>query len=237
MEPTELLSMLARALAKVDTDRPLAMRLCEACVDMLQAQGGAFTVSAEPGGRQAVSTPGMFEQLEPLQEILGEGPVHKALTEDRLVVLRIDGVLIEGAINEFPVFSQMAESVGDDVTLYAVPMRAGKRVVGVLSLYVTADPVARSAQDLQVLADAVGMSLLGDVESLDWSERARLHQATGMVLAQLRVPPDDALAVIRAHAFSHSMSLLSVAEAVLERHLTFSLDEPKDEKIEGTEDS
>ena len=237
MEPTELLSMLARALAKVDTDRPLAMRLCEACVDTLRAQGGALTVAAEPGERQAVSTPGMFEQLEPLQEILGEGPVHKAMTEDRLVVLRIDGVAIEGVVNEYPVFSQQAGTVGDDVTLYAVPMRAGSRVIGVLSLYVTADPPARSQADLQLLADAVGVSLLGDVESLDWSERALLHQATGMVVAQLRVPPDDAFAVIRAHAFSHSTSLQSVAEDVLARSLTFSLDEPENDKTERTEES
>lgn len=236
MDPAELLSMLARALAKVDTDRPLAMRLCEACVDTLRAQGGAFTVSAEPGEHLSVSTPGMFEQLEPLQEILGEGPVHKAMAEDRLVILRIDDVAIAGVVNEYPVFSQLAGTVGDDLTLYAVPMRSGSRVVGVLSLYVTADPPARSAEDLQFLADAVGASLLGDVESLDWSERAQLHQATGMVLAQLRVPPDDALAVIRAHAFSHSTSLLSVAEDVLERRLTFSLDEPESDQTEGTKE-
>ena len=227
--------MLARALAKVDADRPLAMRLCEACVDMLRAQGGALTVSAEQGERLAVSTPGMFEQLEPLQEILGEGPVHKAMAEDRLIVLRIDGVRMDGVVNEYPVFSQLAGSVGDEVTLYAVPMRAGSRVIGVFSLYVTADPPARSAEDLQLLADTVGASLLGDDESLDWSARAQLHQATGMVLAQLQVPPDDALAVIRAHAFSQSTSLLSVAEDVLERRLTFSLDESKDDNTEGTE--
>ncbi|WP_369372181.1 GAF and ANTAR domain-containing protein [Promicromonospora sp. Populi] len=236
MDPSELSHALARALAKGNTDRPSAMRLCEACVDTLQAQGGAFTVSAEPGERLAISTPGMFEQLEPLQEILGEGPVNRALAEDRLIVLRIDGLVIEGAVDEYPVFSQLAESVGDDVTLYAVPMRARSRVVGVLSLYVSADPPARSAEDLQFLADTVGASLLGDDDSLDWSERALLHQATGMVLAQLRVSPDDALAVIRAHAFARSTSLLSVAEEVLERRLTFSLDEPMNDEPVGPAD-
>ncbi|MCA5893998.1 GAF and ANTAR domain-containing protein [Isoptericola sp. NEAU-Y5] len=231
MEPTQLLSLLARSLAKVDTDRPLAMRLCEACVDILRAQGGALTVSAVPGERLAVSTPGAFEQLEPLQEVLGEGPVHQAMSEDRLVVMHVDGVT-----DDYPVFSQLAGTVGGQVMLYAVPMRAGGRVVGVFSLYVTADPQDRSSEDLQFLADAVGASLLGDADSLDWSERAQIHQATGMVTAQLRVPPEDALAVLRAHAFARSTSLLSVALDVLERRLTFSLDESQDDTIDRTED-
>lgn len=230
MEPTELLSLLARSLAKVKTDRPLAMRLCEACVDILRAAGGAITLSAAPGEQVAVSTPGMFDQLESLQEVLGEGPVPQAMTEDRLVVMQRDGMA-----KEYPVFSQLIGPVEDDVTFYAVPMRAGGRVVGVFSLYVTADPQARDADDLQFLADAVGASLLGAAESLDWSDRAQIHQATGMVLAQLRVNPEDALAVIRAHAFSRSTSLLAVAHDVLERRLTFSLDESND-RTERTED-
>jgi len=57
-----------------------------------------------------------------------------------------------------------------------------------------------------------------------------------MVIAQLRVPPDDALAVIRAHAFARSTSLQSVAEDVLDRRLTFSLDEATHDRSGRTED-
>ncbi|WP_344249767.1 GAF and ANTAR domain-containing protein [Isoptericola hypogeus] len=230
MDPTELLGLLARSLARVDADRPLPLRLCEACVEILRAQGAALTV-ATPGDRLAVSTPGAFEQLEPLQEVLGEGPVHQAMAEDRPVVVRIDG-----GSNDYPVFSQLAGSVGGDVTIHAVPMRAGGRVVGVISLYVTAGRLARSADDVQFLADAVGTSLLGDVETLDWSERSRVHQATGMVVAQLKIPPDDALAVIRAHAFARAATLQSVADDVLHRRLTFSHDEPTDDATDRTEE-
>ncbi|MEV0951513.1 GAF and ANTAR domain-containing protein [Promicromonospora sp. NPDC050249] len=215
----QLLSLLACSLAK-DTVRPWAMRLCEACVDALGAQGGALTVLGGPGERVAVSTPGAFEDLEPLQEVLGEGPVPQAMAEDQPVVTRLGTV-----VDEYPVFSQLAGPVGGEVTLYAVPMRAGGHVVGVLSLYVTDDPQARSAQDLRFLADIVGASLLGDTELPDGSERAWLHRAAGMVIAQLGIGVEDALAVIRANAFSRSTSLRSVAEDVLERRLTFSLDE------------
>jgi hypothetical protein len=222
MEPPELLNLLVRSLARTDTDRPLPLRLCQACVSAFQAQGGALTVaySDTPEERVAVSTPGVFERLEPLQEVLGEGPVHQALAEDRLVVMHLGAVA-----DEYPVFSQLAGSVAADVTLYAVPMRPGGRVVGVLSLYVATDPHARDVEELQFMANALGAFLQGDVEPLDWSERAVFHQAIGMVVAQLGVNPDDASAVIRAHAFSRSASLLSVAQGVVDRRLTFSHEE------------
>lgn len=220
MDPPELLSMLVRNLAETDDDRPLLTRLCEACVDTFQAQGGALTVLAGRGEQAAVSTPGVFEDLEPLQEVLGEGPVHQAMAEDRLVVARI-GTLVD----EYPVFSQLTESVGGKPTLYAVPMRGDGRVVGVFSLYVTAHPQSRSPEGLQLVADAVGTVVLGNAELLDWSERSPFHLATGMVVAQLGIGPEDASAMIRAHAFSRSTSLLSAARDVLERRVTFSDDE------------
>lgn len=220
MDPPELLSMLVRSLAETDNDRPLLTRLCEACVDTFDAQGGALTVSDGPGEQAAVSTPGVFEDLEPLQEVLGEGPVPQAMAEDRLVVVRI-GTLVD----EYPVFSQLTGSVSGEATLYAVPVRGGGRVVGVFSLYVTADPRARSPEDLQLVADAVGAVLLRNAERLDWSERSPFYLATGMVVAQLGIGPEDASAMIRAYAFSSSTSLLSAARDVLERRVTFSYDE------------
>jgi hypothetical protein len=212
--------MLVRKLVESDDSRPLLPRLCEACVDTFQAQGGALTVSAGPGEQAAVSTPGVFEDLEPLQEVLGEGPVNQAMVEDRLVVVRIGT-----SVDEYPVFSQLTGSVGHDATLYAVPVRGEGRVVGAFSLYVSADPRDRSSEALQFVADAVGTVLLGNAELLDWSERSPFHLATGMVVAQLGIGPDDASAMIRAHAFSQSTSLLSAARDVLERRVTFSYDE------------
>jgi hypothetical protein len=220
MDPPELLSVLVRNLAEAGDDRPLLTRLCAAWVDTFQAQGGALTVSAGPGEQAAVSTPGVFEDLEPLQEVLGEGPVHQAMAEDRLVVVRI-GTLVD----EYPVFSQLTRSVGGGATLYAVPVRDEGRVVGAFSLYMTAGRRARSAEGLQFVADAVGAVLLGTAGLLDWSERNPFHLATGMVVAQLGIGPDDASAMIRAHAFSRSTSLLSAARDVLERRVTFSYDE------------
>ncbi|MFI2486102.1 hypothetical protein ACH47X_04290 [Promicromonospora kroppenstedtii] len=212
MDPPEVLSLLARSFADTDSDRPLPVRLCETCVDTFQAQGGALTVSAGPGDRIAVSTRGAFERLEPLQEVLGEGPVPRALAVDRLVVMRV-----EAMVDEYPVFSHLAGAIGDGVTLYAVPMRVGPHVIGVLSLYVTDTPSGWDLDDLQFAADVVGADLLSNFELLDWSANAPFHQATGMVAMQLRIRPDDASALIRARAFARSARLLSVAQDVLQR--------------------
>lgn len=220
MNPTELLGLLARTLAATDDERHLAHRLVQACVEILDGQGGTLTVAAVPGDRLVVSTSEQFERIEAMQEVLGEGPVHQALLDDRLVVARVLDLP-----NPFPVFAQQAAlAVEGPLTVYAVPMHAGTRTVGVFSLYVTRAGHVRADDDLQFLADTVGTSLIGDLESLDWSLKARVHQATGMVAAQLRVTPDDALSVLRAQAFSRGVDLQKVAEDVLARRTTFAED-------------
>ena len=79
----------------------------------------------------------------------------------------------------------------------------------------------------QFLADAVGVALLQDPDALatdltgPWDSRAQIHQATGMVTAQLGVHPEDAIALLRAHAFAQSWPLARVAAAVVDRELDF----------------
>jgi hypothetical protein len=48
-----------------------------------------------------------------------------------------------------------------------------------------------------------------------------------MVVAQLNLPPDDALAVLRAHAYAGNTSLEDVASRVLSRSVRFL---PPDER-------
>jgi hypothetical protein len=53
-------------------------------------------------------------------------------------------------------------------------------------------------------------------------ERAEVYQATGMLIAQLEVSPDSALATLRAHAFVHDRPIDAVARDVVARTLRFS---------------
>ncbi|WP_159796476.1 GAF and ANTAR domain-containing protein [Puerhibacterium puerhi] len=234
MSAPELMGLLARTLAGIDAGMAMPSRLCRACVEILGAQSGALTLSATPEARLTVSTSdGVSTQIDSLEETLGEGPGRAALAENRVVVTQVDQ---DGPVDEaFPLFSHMVRTVGGPGVAYAVPMRVAGRVVGVLSLF-AAGRLARSLDDAQFLADAVGLALLGELDSLDWSTRAQIHQATGMVTAQLRISPSDALAVMRAHAFARTTTLETVAHDILARRLVFTYDDARVVETERTEE-
>jgi hypothetical protein len=112
------------------------------------------------------------------------------------------------------------------LSIFAVPMRPERDVLGVITLYNLSPPPDVDLAEAQFLANAIGVSILGrfeQTESTDevWSTRDRINQATGMIVAQLGIPPADALAILRAHAFAHGSTLEGVASAVVNRELDF----------------
>jgi AmiR/NasT family two-component response regulator len=102
----------------------------------------------------------------------------------------------------------------------------------VLDLYrVAPGPLSgRQQRDAISAADAAALMLLdlrtdpGEITAWDrsWSTRAEIHQATGMVVAQLGISSQDAFARLRAHAFAEHRMLGEVAEDVVARRLIFS---------------
>ena len=95
----------------------------------------------------------------------------------------------------------------------------------------------RQNPDIHLVADAIGVALLADPDILSdfprgpWASRAKIHQATGMVIAQLGVGDEDAIAILRAHAFALDKSLWQVSLDVLSGALDFS---SNDENGDGT---
>jgi ANTAR domain/GAF domain len=57
-----------------------------------------------------------------------------------------------------------------------------------------------------------------------YGDRVEVHQATGMILAQLDIPAQDAFVRLRAYAFSHRRPLREVARDVVGRRLVFTED-------------
>jgi hypothetical protein len=55
--------------------------------------------------------------------------------------------------------------------------------------------------------------------------RREVHQATGMVLAQMHITPAEALLVLRGHAFASGRTVLEVAADVIDRRLDFSTED------------
>ena len=106
-------------------------------------------------------------------------------------------------------------------------MKLESGVLGVIQLYrLTERQVEFDATGAQFLTNAIGVAILGRFErsesaDLLWSTRDRINQASGMVVAQLRIPPADALALLRAHAYAQDSTLAEVADAVVNRELDF----------------
>jgi hypothetical protein len=126
-------------------------------------------------------------------------------------------------------FGQDAQAAVGQAALYAFPIRPDHQVLGVLTLYQTVPrPLRYEMTEAQFLADALGVALLRDPGSKTetgagpWAGRAQVHQATGMVLAQLGIGPDDALVLLRAHAYAHATSVDAIAAQVVARQLDFS---------------
>lgn len=220
-----VLARLAGLAAAGSRDQTLAARLCAACVEILGADGGAITLASTRPERLTVSTSdGTSARIEDLQDVLGEGPGQQAFREGRTVVAQVDGA----AGGPFPMFTELAEDIAGPLTVWAIPMHPGRTTIGVITLYRSAGALDESLDDAQFLADAVGAALLDD-RSVDgmvpfaaWSDRARVHQATGMIVAQLAITPADALAILRAHAYAQSATLDQIATQVVDRTLSFT---------------
>ena len=137
-------------------------------------------------------------------------------------------------VSRWPTFAAAVVEQSDVGALFAVPFQWGAINLGVLDLYRTA-PGSLSDVQLRDAISAADMAALmflgvrtdsGDGEWLDHSVygRAEIHQATGMVLAQLGFSATDALARMRAYAFVEQRLLSDVAHDVVSRRLRFTQD-------------
>jgi hypothetical protein len=223
---TAILAKLARLAAANAAHQHLAERLCEASRLILGADGAWITVQDGSGARVPLSaTDQVAATLEDLQDVIGQGPCHDAYQERKATTMTVR----DQPDLEWPEFSRAAWHRVGSVRIHAYPMRPGADTFGVLSIYFTTprEP-AEPHESAQFLADAVGAALLRDPVPREGnlgegmlSTRAELHQATGMVIAQLHIPPEDALAILRAHAYAHDNTLADIAHQVISRQLDF----------------
>jgi ANTAR domain len=229
------LGLVLAAMASVDGDAPTVIdRVCVAAARLLSLSGAGISLMADGQlrGSAGVSEPGIGA-IQELQLELGEGPGVDAWTSDAPV---LEPNLAQQGTLRWPTFARAAEDAGVR-GVFAFPVQTGAIRIGVLMLYrdqagplaaeeralglVIADVAAQVVLAVQAGAppDTVHELLAG--EPAHWAE---VHQATGMVSAQLEVPMDEAFVRLRAHAFADGRSLRDVARDVVSRTLTLSAD-------------
>jgi hypothetical protein len=176
--------------------------------------------------------------LEHVQLDLAEGPSVDAAAGSSPVLL--DDVRHSSApvATRWPFFLPRADALGVR-GVFAFPLRAGSMSMGSLELYrASAGPLAarhltaalRTADDIgSVVLDHHLYGLaetspsppqLGDKSP--GRSLATVHQAAGMVMVQLDVSIDDAMARLRAEAFAEGTSLIQLSADVVRGRRRFT---------------
>ena len=202
--------------------------LCDACVHVLGVSGAGITLMGGTAAGPVCASDTRTSFMEDLQFTLGEGPCQDAFASRTVVAAPNIDV---GTETRWPAFAQSAAGRGIGA-VFAFPMRIERARIGVLTLYQDESGPLTDTQydDAEMLAEVLTAATLDMVRddtiapALDdaVAHRAEVHQATGMVSAQLEVTPAVALARIRAHAYSQDRPVGDVAADIVARRLRLS---------------
>jgi GAF domain-containing protein len=220
---------LTDALEALERNADDQSAFCRPFVELFPVSGASVsTVGALLGSETLSASDSLAARVDELQFDLGEGPCWDAMNGARPV---LEPDLRNNPRSVWPAFSAAIrdQPVG---SLFAFPLRFGSLRIGAVDLYSTTpmDLTPTQSKQAMLVADAVGKHVLrralegigGDAdEPLDALSRRLIHQATGMVLAQLRIPADDARLIVQGHAFATGVTMMSVAKDIVERRLEF----------------
>ncbi len=222
-----------RILAHLTGDQPAGetRRLCRVCADVTAMTGAGIMLMSDDIPRGSVcTTDDLSALIEQLQYDLGEGPCVDAYRLDRPV---LEPDLAEPATPRWVAFSPPALEAGARA-VFGFPLQVGAARLGALNLYrdqpgplddeqhadalVMADVAAEAILLLQ--AEAPSGALATELETgaeFQWV----IHQAAGMVSAQMDASIGQALIQLRAYAFGNDRPLTNVARDVVARTLRF----------------
>jgi hypothetical protein len=226
---------LLRILAQLNeaTESPAdPTRLCQVSTDVVGTTGaGIMVMSSASPGIAICSSNSVSSLIDELQFSLGEGPGLDAFHHTSPV---LEPELSDPTPIRWPAFTPPAVAAGVRA-IFGFPLQVGAVCVGALTLYRDApgslDPdqhadavlmagvAARSVLTMQ--SHAPTGTLATDIGSGP-QVRFVVHQASGMVAAQLGVTLSEALVRLRGHAFAHDRLVTDVSRDVVGRRLRFS---------------
>ncbi|MDQ6726829.1 MAG: GAF and ANTAR domain-containing protein [Actinomycetota bacterium] len=218
-------------LAAGASPEPDAARLCRVCAEVTGMTGaGIMLMSGDVLQGSICTSNGVSARIEELQFELGEGPCVDACQEGRPV---LEPDLAAADASRWMAFATPAVEAGVRA-IFGFPLQVGAVRLGALNLYcdmpgalsddqhadalVMADVAAKAVLLMQ--ADAPPGSLATELEAGSDFQYV-VHQASGMVAAQLGVSVADALVRLRAYAFGNDRPLPKVAADVVGRRLRF----------------
>ncbi|MET4640104.1 GAF and ANTAR domain-containing protein [Mycetocola sp. 2940] len=224
----------ADAMDALTGPTPAETNLAGPIADALPVNGVAISTLGDFLGNETVSASNdMAARLDELQFDLGEGPCWDAFGTGRPV---LEPDVRQKTNGRWPAFADaiLKENIG---AIYAFPLFVGPLHLGAIDMYSTEPRTLTNVHTRQSTAFASVVSRLVLHRALERAgddrdsgtqndtrfSRRTIHQATGMVLAQLDLPPDEARLVIQAHAFAMGRTMQEIAEDIVERRLTFSM--------------
>ncbi|WP_157556849.1 GAF and ANTAR domain-containing protein [Nocardia acidivorans] len=225
------------ALTAVPRDIGGPPRLCAACLRVLKVQRVAIAITvdfAETGWEVLCASDPIADRFEALQATAGQGPGFDAAARGEPVNVESLALIH----HRWPLLGA-AMDPAESGAVYSIPLQAGAARLGVLDLFCDAPGPLDGAQWAAAtsVATMVTMILLSDQRAESdraemvlgqwWNSAPRtreIHQASGMVAAQLGVPVRDAYARLQGHAFAHGHTLAEVASDVVARRLRLSPD-------------
>jgi hypothetical protein len=222
-----LLRILAEFSARGGAES--SARLCEVSADVIAMTGaGIMLMSGDTQQGSVCSSNEVSALIEELQYTFGEGPCVDAYRHDRPV---LEPDLANPTTARWLVFTPAAVAAGAQA-IFGFPVQVGTIRLGALNLYrdqpgalsddqhadalVMAGVAARAVLTAQ--AKAPPNDLAAELEA-GGNFRFVVHQASGMVAAQLNVGVGEALVRLRAYAFANDRLLSDVAEDVVARRL------------------
>jgi ANTAR domain/GAF domain len=204
-------------------------RVCRAARDALELRGAAVHLMVAGSQAEVAATSDAASRaVAELEFATNQGPALVAFRTQRPVL----APGLEAYLERWPGFASLAVEQGV-LGLFAFPLQEGAVSFGVLELYAagegaldadgraTAAAFARSATD--VILDGRAVTPTGELDSglsASFVDKARIHQAQGMVMVDLGITLAEALTRMRARAFAMEVTLLEVADAVLAGLLT-----------------
>ena len=213
---------------------------CRAFVSVFPVAGAAVsTIGQILGSETLAASDAQAARIDELQFDLGEGPCWDAMRSANPV---LQPAIRTSGRARWPAFTEsiLREAVS---SVFAFPLVVGPLRFGAIDLYSPA-PVSLSqtqTHQAEAMAQIVSRHVLrraltsiGEApqDPVSAYSRRLIHQASGVVLAQVDVSADDARLMIQGQAFAAGRPMMDVAKDILDGRLRFTREGARIEVVE-----